>query len=213
MSSLGRRCLIAALAWLSFVVGPAAAEILPQTIYAGDTPLASTCALQHIPPLTLQVGPCQFTTTGQARILPVTPETAALVSAGKAELLPDGMRMRQWLERDGVPLRSVTATLPAEAVFTLTPHPLFPTDYLVDLVRVDTTRAMSVLLRSQIADGLQRFASLPAGLSLLQPFTAFRLPAAALTLTGVTIRVFTVVPGFPPRTGPSDFTIQSGEVR
>lgn len=183
----------------------------PQTIHAGDTPLACTLTVAQTGPMALTVRAGHFTTTGEARIALAgeAGDADALVAAGRAEWLPDGAHLRLWLlGPDGQPLaRSATHTLAAEAVLPLSADPTSDKLYLVELGLANGTP--DVLCRSQLAG--EALPAPPAGWTPLHWLAGpFVVPPGTTDLAGLPIPVFTVLPGFPAGTTAADWRVQQG---
>jgi hypothetical protein len=185
--------------------------LMPQTIYAGDTPLACTVRVEQTGPMQLTVRAGRFTTTGEARITPEQPDDPGEIAAGRAERLPDGVRVRRWLlDAQGAPWRpSVTHTLRTDAPFPLTADSTSPKTYLIELGLLNGTP--EVLCRSQLAG--EALPDPPAGWEpvhwLAGPFV---VPAGATTLDALAIPVFAVLPDFPPGTTAADWATQRGVI-
>ena len=195
--------------------------IVSQTIHAGDTPLACTLTVEQTGPMQLTVRAGSFTTTGEARILTATDiqqmrlDPAALIAAGKAEWLPDGARLRVWLQdQSGAPvLKSATYTLAADVVLNLTSDPTSAKRYLLDFGTL--AGVPDVLCRSQF-DG-EALPAEPAGWQAIHWLVdGFVVPAQTTSLDAVLLRAFAVVPGFPVvdgvQTTGADWAEQRGTV-
>ena len=124
--------LIISLLIVLFLGGVAHAAITERIIYAGPTPLASTCQVTQTGPMELTVAPCTFTTTGWARIYGILQslvarsgvgELARAVAQGKAEWTSNGLRIRGWLrdKQGNIIERSATWRLPSAESVTVTP--------------------------------------------------------------------------------------------
>mgnify|MGYP001570328938 CR=1 FL=1 len=190
------------------------AQITPRTIYAGETPLASTCAVTLVAPLTLRVTPCAFTTTGQARVQRFNPkEHQALLEQGKAErLAADPSKVRVWLQRrDGTTDTSQTYQLAASIDVVVMPNALEATQHRILLT---THRARQLAVVAQSTRPGQDYPALPAKHRLVHILTFhFTVPAAAADLAAVAIPVFTVLSGFPPGTTAEDWRTQTEDKR
>ena len=195
---------------LFLATGSASAEVRGRVMYAGETPLASTCTVSVVAPMTLRIAPCVFTTTGEARVRAYRPEHhQALLDEGKAERLPhDPTRVRLWkLGKDGQPVeRSQALTLPAAVDMVATPG---ATHRIVLTRRGDTVRLDALLQRRPTRGAYPAF---PPGHAPVQILAFdFAVPAGTTDLHTVPVEVFTVLPGFPPGTGPADWRMQTGE--
>ena len=180
-------------------------------IYAGDTPLALTIAVEQTWPMQLTVRAGSFTSTGQARIRPYDPPIhAALLASGKGELLADGKRIRGWIQdKTGVP-RDIAKryTLAAARTIALTSDPTRPVAYAVDLLGQGA--AADVFGKRRIV-GVDLFGSPPPGWKALHGLVyEFILPPGLTDVASVEVFVLTVTPGFPPGTGSDDWTTQTG---
>lgn len=189
--------------------------LVPRAIYAGDTPLVCTLRVAQTGPMELTVQAGSFTTTGEARILDATEiaqmrlDPAALIAAGKAEWLPDGVRLRVWLQdAQGQPiLRSATYTLAVDVAFTLTADPTSVKTYVVELGLL--AEVTEVLCRSQLAGEAQP--AVPAGWIPLHWLAGpVIIPPGTLALDALDIPALTVLPGFPVGTVAADWHMQSG---
>lgn len=195
---------------------PITSAVTQGLIYAGDTPLACSIRVEQTGPMELTLHAGTFTTTGQARIRDLTGQDAASISQriadGLAGRLADGKRWREWLTaRDGTVLRSETFTIGTQRL-TLTSDPARPVRYAIDLVSVNGAAEIRV---SRIVDGRETAGAPPPGARPVQhPLVfAFMLPAGAADLAPLTIYTLTVLPGFPPGTGPEDWRSQGGVQR
>ena len=171
------------------------AAITQRVIYAGDTPLASTCQVTQTGPMELTVVPCTFTTTGEARILSRLDSAFALTGIGPvAKALREGKaewhgnRVRVWLhDKDGKIIeRSVTYHLTTTASIIVPPGDT----YLVYLVKSNPGLKMDAILRSEAA---------PRPANHIHPLVfEFTVPMGTTDLSGIDIEVFTVRPGHAP---------------
>jgi len=181
--------------------------IIQRTIYAGDTPLESTIVVEQTGPMQLTVRAGHFTTTGQARIVPLSPQVEELIAAGKAERLPDGLRALVWLvDRDGSPIElSQTYVLESDQVLDLVSHPSYDKFYRVELVFNGISVDMLAMSR------IDAYPMPPTGWREVHDLVfEFGVPAGATSLSDIEIPVLTVLPGFPPGTGPEDWLVQTG---
>lgn len=205
--------LLACFLWLASTLQ---AGVVQRRIYAGDTPLASTCAASLTGPLQITIPACSFTTTGEARIreyrFSIPDNMQQRINAGKAEIITNGLihkRVRVWLEKQDGTLqeRSRTVTTSTDTVLSIT-MPLVDTYYRVGL-GVNSGVA-SILLQSS-ADKRVWAPAPPAGWRLVHLLIfPFLVPAGDLDLSDNTIQMFTVLPGFPSGTGPEDFKVLIG---
>lgn len=195
-----------------FPLQEAEAGIVNRVIYAGETPLASTCAASLTGLMQITIPACSFTTTGESRVISpekVTAEIETWISNGKAARMPNG-RVRVWLQkRDGtVHEKSRTATLLSDAVLNI-PTPLVNTLHRAALGV--TSGVAFIMVQSSTNGGRSWSPAPPAGWRLVHILIfPFLVPAGDTDLTDNTIEVFGVLPGFPPGTEPEDFKIQIG---
>lgn len=180
-------------------------------IYAGDTPLASTIAVDQTGPMQLTVRAGSVTTTGQARIRRYDPRVHdATIASGKAELLPDGKRVRGWhQDRTGNPIEmSRTYTLASDTVVALTSDLTRFVAYDVDLIAQGVN--VGVHVKRKII-GVEEYGGPPPGWKKLHELLfEFVLPPGVATVTPIDIFALIVKPGFPEGTGPDDWTTQMG---
>ena len=176
-------------------------------IFAGDTPLASTIAVEQTGPMQLTVRAGSFTSTGQARIR--TYHAAghqALIQSGDAERLPDGQRVRLWINGQ----KAQTYTLAADQIIDLTSDPLASVAYDVDLISDGATT--DVLVKRKIV-GAEAYGEAPAGWQKIHELVfEFILPAGCADVSPLAIYALTITPGFPEGTGPDDWATQTGGV-
>ena len=174
-------------------------------IYAGDTPLACSIVVEQTGPMQLTAWAGSFTTTGQARVRTYDPtHHDALLVAGAAEMLPDGKRVRVWINGQ----KAQTYTLAADRMIDLTSDPLAPVAYDVDLISDGMQTA--VLLRRKVV-GVEEYGVPPPGWQKVHELLfEFTLPPACADLTSIPVYVVTVLSGFPPGTGPADWSQQAG---
>lgn len=104
-------------------------------------------------------------------------------------------------------VESKTYVLATDQVLNLTSDPDFSKHYDIDLMSDGVTT--DILVRSKLADNIEEWSPYPAGWTrvhdLVLPFT---VPAGTTDLVNVDIYVWTVLPGFPPRTGAKDWVKQ-----
>ena len=198
---------------IAFLASPAIAGVVQRIIYAGETPLASTCTASLTGPMQITIPACSFTTTGQARVMPMTDSNRAqlrdYLSKNMAEKHPDG-RIRVWLQKkDGtIHERSRTVTLSVGTVLDI-PTPVVNTLYQAGLgIKAGVG---SVFLQSSIDGGNTWTPAPPMGWNFVHILIfPFLVPSGDFDLSDDPIEVFTVLPGFPAGTGPLEFKIQTG---
>lgn len=190
---------------------PIRSELHRGRIYAGDTPLACSITVEQTGPMQLTVRAGSFTTTGHALIRDYDPTLHdPLLAAGKAEKLPDLKRLRIWIQNaSGTPIeQAATYVLAADQIVDLTSDPVFPVAYALDLMSDGV--AMQVLVKRRIV-GIGEYGGQPPGWRTVHALAfEFMLPPGTTDISGVEIFALTVHPGFPPGTGPADWTIQMG---
>ena len=180
-------------------------------IYAGDTPLALSIAVEQTGPMQVTVRAGWFTSTGQARIRPYVPADDALIADGLAERLSDGQRVREWTtQRNGTLDKSKTYTLAADQVINLMSNALKPVAYAVDLV--SDGAQTGVLVRRKIG-GVKEHGDLlsPGWRRVHELLFEFVLPPGCADVTPIDICALAVKSGFPPGTGPNDWRTQTGD--
>jgi hypothetical protein len=189
-------------------------EIGRGLIYAGDTPLVCTITVEQTGPMRIVVRAGIFTTTGQARILDYDPVAHdPFIADGRAETLPDGKRVRIWLQdKNGAPIdKAATHRLGADQVIDVTSDPQRAVAYKVDLF---SDGAQTDVLVKRKVIGIEQYGDPPPDWQKVHELLfAFGLPPACADITPLDIYALTVKPGFPDGTGPSDWTIQAGVVR
>ena len=152
-----------------------------------------------------------FTSTGQARVRDYDLAAHdALISGGKAEMLPDGKRCRVWLQdANGVPIdKAKTYTLATDQVINLTSDLLKPVAYDVDLISDGTTT--DVLVKRKVV-GIEEYGGPPLGWKKVhEVLFEFVLPRVCADVTSIDIYALTVKPGFPSGTGSDDWRMQTG---
>ncbi len=181
-------------------------------IYAGDTPLSSTIVVEQSGPMQLTVRAGDFTTTGQARIVPMdsVSNLQELIEAGRAEMLPDGQRVRIWLQEGDRLLRSEKLTLAEDAVFDLASDPDEAKCYQA-MLGIDANGQPEIVMRSRFAD--DEYPDWPQGWQPVQELVfEFMVPPGCSDLAGTDIYVLRVEAGFPPGTRPDDWRMQVGGV-
>ena len=188
-------------------------EVRKGLIYAGDTPLACTITVEQTGPLQLTIKAGAFCSTGQAHILDAgkVPDLAAMIAAGKAEMMPDSQRVRVWIQDSGGnPIdKAKTYTLAADVVLEIVSDPNYDTLYEIDLI--SDGAATKILMQSKLDDGIEDYADYPAGWSRVHDLIyEFRVPAGAADISDIDIFVLEVRPGFPPGTGAADWMTQIG---
>mgnify|MGYP001558577136 CR=1 FL=1 len=186
-------------------------ELYRGMIYAGDTPLACSITVEQTGPMQITVRAGSFTTTGQARIRGYDPGThAGLIASGKAERLPDGKRVRVWLQDvNGQPIdRATTYTLAADQIVVLTSDPLKPVAYDVDLI--SDGPQTDVLVKRRVVDAEEYGDPPPGWRKVHDLLSEFMLPPGCAEITPIDIYALTIRPGFPAGTGPDDWATQTG---
>ena len=175
------------------------AAIVERVIYAGPTPLASTCRVTQTGPMELTVAPCTFTTTGWARIFGALKslvarsgvgELARAVAEGKAEWTSDGLRIRGWLrdKQGNIIEKKATWRLPVAESVTVTPG----NTYFIYLVKkVGVTMEIKLLpVNDPVPTNYVHYLALD-----------FTVPLGTTDLNTVKIEVYTVRPGPRPAKG------------
>ena len=153
-------------------------------IWAGDTPLACTIAIEQTGPMQVTVRAGSFATTGQRRRSRTTKE------------------WEPWIEAP------VTVTLAADRVVDLTSDPAHPVAYGVDLI--SDGMQTDVFVKRRVVGG-EKYRDTPAGWTTVHALLfEFTLPPACADVNAVDIFALTVLPGFPPGTGPADWSQQTG---
>ena len=179
-------------------------------IYAGDTPLACDIVVEQTGPTQITVRAGSFTTTGQARIRPyVSSKHNALIAAGKGELLPDGARVRGWIQdRAGVPVdKAKTYTLAADRGVALTSDPTRPVAYNVDLIGQGINA--DVFIKRKVVN-VEQYGSPPPGWKKVHELVfEFVIPPGGTDITAIDIYALVVNPGFPDGTSSDDWTTQT----
>lgn len=173
--------------------GGAHAVVLERIIYAGDTPLASSCTVSQTGPMELTISACSWTTTGQARIVAKSsvPDLSNEIAAGRAQMMLDGRRVRGWLtDKDGnIIEKARTRSLPVVSVLAV-PAGQRSAIYLVDGPGITMTAQLIDFNNDQRPAGTLDYIVLP-----------FNVPAGTTDLSGIDIEVFTVIPGQVPPKG------------
>ena len=168
------------------------AALIERAIFAGDTPLLSTCTVTQSGPMELTVAPCSFITTGQSRIVEKSKvkNLPNEIAAGRVEMMSDGKRVRGWLrDKAGNIIEKARALfLPVSAVTII---PTGNTYFLYLVEKAGPTLGVVLLSESDPR---------PVNYVHFLAF-AFTVPAGTTDLSGITIEVFTVKPGFPPARG------------
>ena len=174
------------------------ATITERVIYAGDTPLKSTCTVTQTGPMELTAAACQWTTTGEARVFSVLQsliartgfgELAQSLAEDKAEWSHNGTRVRAWLrdKQGNIIARSRTRVL-TPTVLSITAGETWVV-YMVDGPGV----TMNLVLEKWDGDRPENTLDY-----LLLPF---EVPAGITDLGGIKIEVFTVKSGHVPVKG------------
>lgn len=178
--------------FLFFSSIPSQAALVDRVIFAGDTPLASTCTVAQTGPMELTVFPCSFTTTGQARIVSKgrVADLPNKIAEGRAEMMPDGKRVRGWLrDRQGnIIEKSKRLFLPTPAVTTV---PTGNTYFLYLVEKAGPT--LGVVLLSMSDARPEKYVHYLA--------FEFTVPVGTTNLSSIAIEVFTVKSGFPAPKG------------
>ena len=180
-------------------------------IYAGNTPLACSVLVEQTGPMELTVRAGSFTTTGQARIRQYDPQVHdSLIASRKCELLPDGKRIRGWIQdKIGKPIDiSRTYRLPTDRVITLTSDPTRTVAYNIDLIGQNTIADVHVKRRIV---GVEEYSPPAPGWSRIHELLfEFMLPSGAANITPIDIFTLTVKSGFPEGTDENDWLTQVG---
>lgn len=152
-------------------------------IYAGDTSFALTIAVEQTGPMQLTVRAGSFTSTGQRR------------KDHNGAWLP-------WIEEPK------TYALAADRIIDLASDPTRSVAYDVDLVSDGATT--DVLITRTIV-GVEESGPLPPGrVKIHELLFKFVLPPGCADVMPIDICALTVMPGFPPGTGPDDWIQQMG---
>lgn len=185
-------------------------EFYKGLIYAGDTPLASTIVVEQTGSMELTIRAGSFTTTGQARIVSPNENTADIlatkIAANEAELLADG-RVRVWLSNpEGVFLKPEIITLASDEIVAIQPDLIMNKFCSIELGLLE--EVPEILVRYRLDNGLE-YPDYPTGWITIHPLVLEFMISPGQTELG-DIYVLTVLPGFPPGTGPNDWLIQGG---
>jgi len=172
--------------------------IKQRIIYSGDTPLFSDFAVTQTDPMQLTISGGDFQITGQAKILEKKKVPADFLADGRAELMPDGKRVRVWLQdkvTKQIKDKSKRRTILGQTTVNAVAHPTKSKTYRVDL-RSPSDIVMLVQVQSWLEDEPEPITS-DLTHTLVFPFV---VPPGTTDLSGIDIEVFTVLPGFPPET-------------
>jgi len=186
-------------------------EIYRGKIYAGDTPLACSIAVEQTGPMQLTIRAGSFTTTGQARIFEAgiidSTLLESLLTEDKAEMMADG-RVRVWIQdATGQPVaKSQTFNLASDQVLDFAADPDYRKFCFVELGLFGGL--MDVLVQQRLDNGFD-YPDVPAGWQSIH-LLAFEFQIEPGTTELPDIYVLTVEPGFPPGTEPSDWSMQRG---
>ena len=184
-------------------------EVHRGLIYAGETPLACTIAVEQTGPMVLTIRAGSFTTTGEAVIRSYEPARHdALLDAKRAERTREG-RVRVWRQdEDGEPIeKSATFTLSMDRILPITADPVVMTSWRAGLA-LDPAGAVTILPESRRA--AEPWPPTPAGWRVLHALVFdFDVPPGTASLAALPIYALRVLPGFPDGTGPEDWQTQS----
>ena len=172
--------------------------IKQRIIHAGDTPLFSDFAVAQTGPMQLTISGGDFQITGQAKILGKNKIPLAFLTDGRAELMPDGKRVRVWLQdkvTKQIQDKSKRRKIVGQTTVNIVAHPIKSKTYRIDL-RSPSDTIMLVQAQSWLKDDPEPITSDLTHM-LVFPFV---IPPGTTDLSGIDIEVFTVLPGFPPST-------------
>lgn len=172
--------------------------IKPRIIHAGDTPLFSDFTVTQTGPMQLTVSGGDFQITGQAKILEKGKIPAQFLTDGRAELMPDGRRVRVWLQDKAtkkIKDKSKRRTIVGQTTINVIAHATKSKAYRVDLSSPSDT-VMLAQVQSWLEDEQEPVTSNLTH-TLIFPFM---VPPGTTDLSGINMEVFTVLPGFPPAT-------------
>lgn len=173
-------------------------SIVERAIYAGDTPLFSDFTVAQTGPMQLTISSGDFQITGHAKILEKEKVPAAFLTDGRAEMMPDGKRVRAWLQDKAtkeIKNKSKRRTLVGQTVIDVVSHPSENKNYRVDL-RSPSDMVMLIQVQSWLEDQ-----AVPVTNDLTHVLVfPFVVPSGTTDLIGITIQVFRVLPGFPAPT-------------
>jgi len=168
-------------------------------IYAGDTPLFSDFTVTQTGPMQLTISGGDFWITGQARIVDKHKVPSDFFDDGRAERMPDGKRVRVWLQdkqTKQIMDKSKRRKIVGQTVVNITSHPTKTKEYRIDL-ESPTDIVMQIKIKSWLENQpVDKYGPNYTHFIVL-PFT---IPAGTTDLSGIDIEVFTVLPGFPPST-------------
>jgi len=170
--------------------------IKERKIYAGDTPLFSDFTVNQTGPMELTLSGGDFQITGQAKILEKNKVPSVFLTDGRAEMMPDGKRVRVWLQ-DKITKqptdKSKRRTIVGQTVVNVVAHAIKNKAYQVDL-RSPSDTVMLVQVQSWLEDQTRPITS---DLTHILVFPFVVMPGTT-DLSGIDIEVFTVLPDFPP---------------
>ena len=184
---------------LLILVSDIQARITKRVIHAGDTPLFSDCTVTQTGPMQLTVKPCTFVTTGRAKIFDVIRALPAQIGVGelakalredKAEWMPDGLRVRGWIqdEKGKIIDKSTSYHLLTKGVINITT----PGVYVILLMKSSGFN-MDVVLASSYSPSMVNYVHILA--------LEFDVPLGTINLSDVDIILYTVKPGHRPKKG------------
>lgn len=169
------------------LIQPGQANIIERIIYAGDTPLASTCTVTQTGPMELTISACSLTTTGQAKIIKreKVRNLPTDILAGRAEIMPDNKWVRVWLKNKNGNFinKSKTYTLLNPVVLTIPPG----NTWVVYLTSKPGSR-MGVVFQSWTSPRPTNF--------IEYIIIEFNVPIGTINLNTIDIEILTVKPNF-----------------
>lgn len=172
--------------------------IKKRIIHAGETPLFSDFTVAQTGPMQLTVSGGSFQITGQARVLPKEKVPREFLEDGRAEMMPDGKRVRVWLQDKAtkkIESKSFRRVIVGNTVINIVAHPTKDKNYRIDLESPSDT-VMMVSTKSWLAGQLDVSYGPNYSHFIVLPFV---VPSGTTDLSGINIEVFTVLPGFPPK--------------
>tara|TARA_Y100000310_G_C20702209_1_gene830953 strand:- start:919 stop:1455 length:537 start_codon:yes stop_codon:yes gene_type:complete len=170
--------------------------IIHKITYAGDTPLFSDFIVTQTGPMQLTISGGIFQITGQARILDKKKIPPAFFQDGRAELMPDGKRARVWLQNKitkQIKDKSKRRTIVGNTVVNIVAHSTKDKYYQIDL-RSPSDTVMLVDVNSWFSN-VRKNITPDLTHTLVFPFL---VPVGTTDLSGIDIKCFKVLPGFPP---------------
>ncbi|KKK79944.1 hypothetical protein LCGC14_2828420 [marine sediment metagenome] len=168
------------------------AAITQRIIYAGDTPLASTCAVTQTGPMELTISACSFTTTGRAKIVHESKVSnlQSQITAGRVERMPDGKRIRGWIhDKQGNIIEKSKTHVRNVATTVTVPGPGRWVIYLLDGPGIN----LDVILQLWEDPRPTKYVEY-----IVMPFV---VPVGTTDLNTIDLEIFTVLPGFPAPKG------------